>query len=152
RHDGCGETGASTDLQQAMAGLDGERGDDLRLQVGSLNRLAAIDRDHALRPGDALPALRHEGMARRRLEGRDQILGDDALAPQSQQEGGEGFAAVRHIFSGHFVHASAFVSWSRSACAVRSNWSGVTETKLLFTAWISVPSRRSVVSRPKRSQ
>ena len=115
------------------------------LQVGALDGLAALDRDHAVGPRDVLPALRNEVATRRRLEGGDQFLVDDPLAAQPEQESGKAFAVVE-------CHASAFVSWSRNSCAVRSSFIGVTETKPDFTACRSVPSRSSVSSRPKRSQ
>ena len=107
-HHGGGEARAGADLQHAVARLQLERGDDRRLQVDALDRLAAFDRHHAFRPGRRLPLARQEIAPRRRLEGGDQLLRGDALAAQAQQEGGESLRGRRAIRScqrlRQFVH------------------------------------------------
>ena len=117
---------AGADLQDAAARFDAQRRDDERLKVGALDGLAAFDRQHAVGPGDVMELPGQKGRARRRLEGRDDLLADTAAAAQTQHEGGETLAVARH--------ASAFVSWSRTSWAVRSSFSGVTEILRLPSA------------------
>ena len=60
RHHRGGESRAGADFQHAMAGFKLKGRDHGRLKVGALQGLAALDRHHAVRPGDRLPGARHE--------------------------------------------------------------------------------------------
>ena len=103
---GVARSGA--DLEYPVAGLYSQRVKHQSLEVEALDRLAALDRHHALRPGHRLPLRGHEQRPRRRLDGGEQRPVVNAARAHAQQERRETFPPV----SGR-LHASAFLrrSW-----------------------------------------
>ena len=110
-----------------------ERSDD-RSPAGRRPRSPRRIRSASCGPTRRRSAMaRQEAGARRRLEGRDQFLGDDALAAQAQQEGGKALAVVgrrrscqrlrqlvAHLVRGEVELAAASPRRSGCACACRS--------------------------------
>src|SRR5262245_51772904 len=74
RHHSGGVTGPGSDLQDTVALFDPQRRDDKRLQVCALDRLAAVDRQHAIGPGDVVKLAGQKSGARRRFESADYFL------------------------------------------------------------------------------
>ena len=109
RHHGRGVAGAGADLEHAVARLDARARRSpppAGRRPRSPRRIRSAPCGPTRRPTATGPAGSRAAASPRTR--RSSSFGDDALAAQAQQEGGEAFAVV-----GRSVHASAFVELVR---------------------------------------